>query len=285
MENYIKNISSEEFNKIKKKEIGRGRDGIVYSLGNGYVIKIYHVLNNKWKLYNSKIIDDEDIKIYSKENKIPFNNVQNPFSFYNQDTKLYTKDAILSAVSKSKNIKRSNLPSQLVFIDGNFAGCVYKKLTGLGIHRLKEMPISYKKKIIKNVIADVSELIDNFVYPIDVDNNPQVGHSNIFVNPITKKTKIIDLDGLSTVYSQNRNLEYEYKSLQSLSNLILEFMIPTINISEIYDNGAINIEPSEMLTYLLKEAGVEDFYVEKFVSRQITIDDLNDFIENYHKKV
>lgn len=285
MANYIKNITSEEFDKIKKREIGRGRDGVVYNLNNGYVIKVYHIQNNKFNLVKNDLNNDEDIKIYSKDNKISFNNVQTPFEFYNEDTKLYTKDAILSAVAKSENIKRSNLPSQAVYIDGKFAGCVYKKLTGLGIHNLKDMPISYKKKIIKNVIADVAELIDNYVYPIDIDNSPQVGHSNIFVNPITKKTKIIDLDGISTIYSQNRNLEYEYKAIQSLTNLILEFMIPTISITEIYDNGTINTEPSEILSYLLKEAGVNDFYVEKFVSKDLTIDDLNDFIENYHKKV
>lgn len=227
-------LTQNDFNKLLSKEIGHGTDGAVFKYTNEYLIKIYHSSLRKMNNQNS---DDSDIKIY--DGNVQNNNFCEPINYYYLDVKLRSSNAIDLVIDKQKYIKRTHLPQAPVYIDERFSGYVLKKINGIQIHKLRAMPLKYKLKIIEDVIISVKELLDNYIYHIDLANSPyslachinergkieNVGHSHVLVNPFTLKTNIIDLDGKSTIYTESSKEIYERKTMYGLCVLIIEFLL------------------------------------------------------------
>lgn len=232
-------IKKDEFDKLK--EIGSGTDGRVFKFNKHYLIKIYRrQLKNIFETsYN---IDDSDIKIYNKNN-LKINNTHEQINYFKSDNidniRIRTKDALIEAIKRQDNIQRSNLPIDIVYIDGKFAGCLLKKVNGIQIHKLTGLPMKYKREIVKNILLDVKELLSNYIYHTDLSNSPfslstfkdehdnivlKNGHSHVLVNPFTLNTNIIDIDGKSTTYMERYNQKLEHSCLLNLTRLIIEFL-------------------------------------------------------------
>lgn len=242
---------------IKLKEIGSGTEGRVFKYDNNYLIKIYRPLLKNILKNNPKF--DKYIKIYNKDN-IKINNNSAYFNYFisngEEDIRVRNKDGLKKAIARQKYIKYSTLPIDIVYINGLFAGCLLKKIDGIQIHKLTGMPIKFKRKIIKNVLIEIEELLDNYIYHTDIDNSPhsisyyldnnnfpraKKGHSHILVNPITLNTNIIDLDGKSTTYMERYNYNLEQKCLITLTRLIIEFLFK-IDTDEIKEDDEIYFE-------------------------------------------
>ncbi|MBR3162229.1 MAG: hypothetical protein IKF19_05815 [Bacilli bacterium] len=243
------NITKEELKELK--EVGNGTDGRVFKYNNNYLVKIYRTqLKN---IIRSDNRFNKCIKIYDKD-KLKLNNNSDYISYFinngDEDIRIRNKDGLKLAAKRQKNIYRSSLPVDIVYVDDIFAGCLLKKINGTDIHKLTGMPTKYKRKIIKSLILDIEELLYNYIYHIDIDNSPysvslfmdengniriKKGHSNVLVNKITGKTNIIDLDGKSTIYMERYNYNLEQKCLIGLTRLIIEFLfkIDTDEIKEI----------------------------------------------------
>ncbi|MEE3342803.1 MAG: hypothetical protein VZS44_01785 [Bacilli bacterium] len=231
------NITKEEVRKLR--ELGNGTEGRVFKYNNN-LIKIYRMqLRNIFKGDNKY---NKYIKIYDKDT-IKIDNDFEYFSYFinngDEDLRIRHKDGLKMAIDRQKTIKRSSLPMDMVYIDGIFAGCLLKKLNGIQIHKLIGMPNKYKRKIVKNLLLDIEELLDNYIYHIDIANSPysvgiftndngvisaKRGHSHVLINPVSLKTNIIDLDGKSTTYMERYNYYLEQKCLMNLTRLIVEFL-------------------------------------------------------------
>lgn len=230
-------ISKDELNKLKK--IGQGTDGKVFKYSDTQLIKLYlEKLYTEHDINNLLNLDD---KIYSKDNLVIKTNNEK-INYYakddEEDIKIRAKDAIIKAIERQEYIKNTNLPNGIVYLDKKFVGCMLKKCNGIQIHKLTGMPMSYKLSIIKNAIDNIEELLNNNVYHIDLNNSPFVknpimiddkvnfeyGHSHILVDPLTKKTNIIDLDGKSTIYTERDNEALLRKCLEGLCILLCEFL-------------------------------------------------------------
>ena len=129
---------------------------------------------------------------------------------------------------------------------------------------------------------DIEELLKNNIYHIDLCNSPFIknstynnkkrtyniesGHSHVLVNPITLSTHLIDLDGKSTVYTEKSSLSFTRKSLDSLANLITEFLFNIENVDEYELDELINI---------LEKNGATSYIIDVLIHKNY--DNINDF--------
>ena len=253
----IINISTEELKKLK--QIGSGSDGKVFKYNNDIVLKFYRENLLKIKEYE-RLMQKED-KTYNKDKKIKWKDINKLHYYIIEDEKIRIRsnEAIDRIVKRQENLKRNNLPKGPVYFNNKFAGCYYKKLSGIQIHKLTGLPIKHKYKLIKSLLLDIEELINNNIYHIDLANSYlhesyldeeegksilSTGHSHILINPFGKLTNIIDLDGKSTIYTENYSFEYEQMCLVSLCTLLIEFLF-AIDTREIKEIDEIEFELSK----------------------------------------
>lgn len=290
-------ITHKEFIKILKHEIGHGTDGTICKYDFNYLIKVYHS-----KIF--KILDDlekqndDDVKTYHMGSGNNKEEMPITAYFYNEENKehlkMQSKDSIYYAIEKQKNISRTDLPKNIVYIDHIFAGCLLKRQHGIGIHKLTGFPLEYRKAIMQEVLISVRELLDNNVYPYDIHNSEfakdaivtkrdgtklGVGHSHILVNPFTLKTRIIDLDGVSAAYTTHYNENFEKQVFISLCKLLVEFLLQ-VDPDEIEDYES----EIETLAYYLEVARIKSEYVEPLSRLDLNIDEIEDIAKNYTLK-
>lgn len=248
-------ITKEEVRDLK--EVGNGTEGRVFRYNNKTLLKLYR--SQLKNIFRTDSKYNKYIKIYNKDT-LKLDKSYEYISYFinngDEDLRIKNRDGLKMAIDRQKFITRSTLPLDIVYIDGIFAGCLLKKLNGIQIHKLSGMSFKYKKSIIRNLLIDIEELLANYVYHIDIANSPHAvslfmdennnlkvkkGHSHVLVNPITKKTNLIDLDGKSTIYMERYNYDLEEKCLMNLTRLIVEFLFK-IDTEEIRDVDEVYYE-------------------------------------------
>lgn len=286
-------LTQEEIDNLLKQELGHGTDGRVMRFDRNRMIKLYHKYINWFKgKYHLNEETDDDIKIYKMGDYKTRSDIFDMFSFYvSEDNGEFIRirngaAAVASARKRQMRVKNTRLPQDAVFIDGKFIGCTLTAIKGIQIHKLIGLPFSLKKKIMKKVLYNVKELMDNYIYHIDLDNSPftkdnyfkneegkmeNVGHSHVLINPITLKPQIIDLDGKSTIYTDAPSKTLEDKSMISFNRLMLEFLL-SIDLDE-YKN-------EEDLTYVLSQIGIDVEYIDLLASNSMNFEKTEEFLNN-----
>lgn len=286
-------LTFEDIERLSKKELGHGTDGAVYRLGNGELIKIYHTKFTDIK--KQLVLDDSDMKIYTPSTfqMKKFNEPINYFKYNdNEDIRLRSKEAIYEAIKRQESITRSNLPKNVVYINGAFAGCVLTETKGIQIHKLGFLPMKYKKAIIEEILLSMEELMANYIYHIDLSNSPyakrlfknndgimeSLGHSHVLVNPFTLKPNIIDLDGKSTVYMEHENKKYREQAMYNLCILMIEFLFG-IDTDEYKDED----DYYRYLASSLEQCGVKDEFIEGLSTYTLSLEDSFKLIKSLGK--
>ena len=282
-------LKRESFDMLKKYEIGHGTDGGVYRVGDGQLIKIYH---KRIKTIDElEITDDSDMKFYNKDT-IVHKFDKEPITYFrysDEDIKIRSKDAIFRAIERQESITRTHLPKNVVYINGHFAGCVLQYIKGIQIHKLHFLPLSKRKQIMKEVLISVKELLDNYIYHVDLSNSPyskklfinnegvteHLGHSHVLVNPFTLKPNIIDLDGKSTVYMEHYSSDYEELCMYNLSVLLIEFLLG-LNTDD-YD---FEFNEFEKLASDLSDMGIEKEFIDDLSKYELKIDQAFDLVDS-----
>lgn len=283
-------LSFDDIEKLSKHELGHGTDGAVYRLGNGELIKIYHTRFKEIK--KQLVLDDSDMKIYTPST-VKRNKFIEPINYFkyedNEDIRLRSKDAIFEAIKRQESITRSNLPKNVVYLNGAFAGCVLTETKGIQIHKLGFLPLKYKKAIVEEILLSIQELMDNYIYHVDLSNSPyakrlfvnndgvteSLGHSHILVNPFTLKPNIIDLDGKSTVYMEHESEKHREQCLYNLCILMIEFLLG-IDTEEFKDE----YDMESYLAAALKDAGVKNEFIDGLSSYSLSLEESFDFVKS-----
>lgn len=287
------NLSYEDLNSLLDKEIGHGTDGRVIPFDKNRLIKLYHKYVRYFKRRQFPLTDnDADVKIYHKGDYKKGDDSFDMFRFYiTEDNGDFIRirsgeAAVKSAQERQLKVTQTHLPQNSVYIDGKFAGCTLLTIRGIQIHKLIGLPLALKKKIMKKVLFNVKELMDNYIYHLDLDNSPftkdnyfvndegkseVVGHSHVIINPVTLKPQLIDLDGKSTVYTDSYSKKLEQQSLASFNRLMIEFMLG-IDLDEYKDEAD--------LAYILERIGVDIEYIDMLVSNNMSYEDINKFIDS-----
>lgn len=283
------NLSLDDFEMLKKMEIGHGTDGTVYRYNKNYLIKIYHTCLEEIK--NSVPYNEEDeVKIYDSKTIVRRNMIM-PHKTLNMNDdiiKSRTKGEIYTAMERQKNIKRTYLPQNAVYIDNHFAGCLIKVVNGIQLHKLSGLPMNLKLRIVQEIIISVKELIDNYIYHIDLQNSPfshtvykkddevhrSYGHSHVKIVDFKLTPQIIDLEGKSTIYTYRENEYYKNKSLASLTQLICEYLLCFV-----YDD----FECEEDLQHFLKANHIDKSFHQGIIDGQMSFEEIDDFLKTLKK--
>lgn len=285
-------FSIDGFDKLRKYELGHGTDGGVYRYSDTELIKIYH--KRIKRIEELGISDDSDMKFYNKDT-IVHRFDKEPITYFrwsDEDIKLRSKDAIYEAIARQANIKRTHLPKNVVYINGHFAGCVLEYIKGIQIHKLRFLPLNKRKQIMREILLSVKELMDNYIYHIDLSNSPyskkmfvnnqgvteHLGHSHVLVNPFTLKPNIIDLDGKSTVYMEHYSEQYEAQCMYNVSILLIEFLLGLDT-----DDYNFDLDEYEVLANELEYMGIRQEYIDHLSKYELKIDEAFDLVDSISK--
>jgi hypothetical protein len=265
-------LTSDEFKKVLKNEIGHGTDGVVFQYNKDYLIKLYR---KDFFKEPDELLQKAETKIYDPKNKPKFVPVKQNIRLFIKDEdsrmKLMDEFAIKKIIEKQQKVTKTHLPQKLVYVDGRFIGVLLKKVHGFQIHKFTGAPFAYKKKVAIAVIDAVKELLDNNIYHEDLANSPYAntayvkgdevvnshGHSHILLNPFTMKVNIIDLDGKSTVYTDYIDKLEEERSLANLTHLLFEFLYG-IDDAEYYMDNEDFDEDKGSIKNILEKHGIDE---------------------------
>lgn len=211
----------------KEKYLGGGTFGSVYQYGD-CAIKLYHDLV---KTDIGKLVQNPCLKRQKKLNLL---------------------------LQKKEEVSRSNLISDLLFINGKLKGVCYPFYDGdTLINMIASTTFEQKQDISHQLIDNTKELNHYFIYPLDskLDNILYDG----------KTIKIIDLDDVSTKVTYGWNPIYLEKSLKSLRGTFTNIFC-----------GDKYIFENNLLSLLESYQKQKDFLDNSFISYQ----NLNQFISN-----
>lgn len=216
--------------KLKKRLIGKGTDGSVYDVGNGYLYKIYHdgSFFSNINVEHPLLVGDEDVKIAQKGIYPSLKEYYPYFRYFDSNgVRIIGETAIQLAIEKQKYVKRTQLPVAPIYVNSRFKGCVLKKHTlHCQLHSLIFLPKSVKKKILLSIVDNVEELLESNIYHLDIanysDDRRLSTHSNILVS-VRGIPQLIDIDGKSAFYLENESPVLFSKCLRGLTVLILKY--------------------------------------------------------------
>lgn len=274
-------------NEIKAmKEIGRGTDGIVYKShrlqDRNRLYKIYH---NPSTLAENPLYKKEydDAGVNVADNRALYR--KNTYSqyhttYYNNDgVKINGVEAVYKAIERQKYISRTKLQKRPIYIGKTFSGTVlhYHK-NAIAIHNLIFFPISVQIRVLKELLLSVKELLENYIYPIDLSLKPEKNYkeANVLLTLLPfPQPAIIDLDGKSAIYTESEVIKYYQQSLLSLKTLITEILFG-IDIEKMEDLDYEHLEEN------VQELGIKLTSLESMIDPDIIVDihDLNEFLDD-----
>ncbi len=285
MDNAIYLTSNDyEYIKNNKKKIGEGSDGIVYYIGNNKCYKFYHHSEERTVSITEPILDNDGVNIRNYKD-LKYKKLYNITLYYDKDgVKLSREMALIRAIERQKDISLSVLPTNLIYVDNRVMGCELKYIKSFGgIYLSNYFPLPIRKKICNNLIIKIKELIDNYIYPIDVSQRDKVNfisknNANILLG-LDMKPKLIDLDGKSTAYLEYYSNNYEKLSMISLNYLIME-IITSIDFKQDY-----SIEELEYIKELIHSDNISYDLIDKFYDSYLNFDELNSILDSYKRKL
>ena len=263
-------LTSEEKKRImnKNKCIGSGVDGSVYDIGHHILYKFYHNMGDYIKIDYVGIYDKEGVNITKIENLRNKGIRENhkPINYIDSEGVILSREiAIRKAMKKQKYVKYTTLPQNIIKVNGNVAGCVYKKYDSImGIYGASYLPSNLKKIILRKLYFKMKELYNNNIYPITVaQKNETFPFSSKDSNILLCKNLepvIIDVDGISAFYSDTFSKAMYEKSLNSFSKLVLE-ILSGIDITDKEDELDFIID-----SYINR--GIDEYYIKKYIDYQ-----------------
>lgn len=281
-----------DLEKLQKKEIGHGTDGTVYRLNKDYLIKIYHTNFRKLKKMQATLSDIDDVKIFDRNSYKPakHNEIINYYTFDGDAVKISSNEAIFRAMDRQQNVTMTNLPQNVVYINNRVAGCILKRSKGVQIHKLTGLPLKQRKKIFLTLLKQVDELLKNYIYHVDLDNSPfstsiyinedgmmeKVGHSHVLVELPSLKPHIIDLEGKSTIYTEQESKKLEAQCLYNLCRLTTEFLC-RIDLDDYEDLDEVKD--------ILALTGVLQEFIDPLIDGKASIEELTDFTTSLKRTI
>lgn len=262
----------------KRKKIGEGTDGACYKQGNK-VYKIYHTAH-KARLESKVVLDSSGVRIPNKDDyKNMMASDERIIRFTDAEgTKLSTEAGLLRAIELGNKIKGSNLPSDIVYVNGIARGCVYPYYRFVSsIYKSYRKRFKTRLKICSALYVKVKELINHNIYPIDL---AQKGKESLFdkrycnvLLSFNNEPIIIDLDGKSALYTEISNPYYEKLTCNSLMTLILEIMTR----EDLQED--INDDDIDTVMFYLKKNGLSKEIIEKYLDCSMTMEDVCEGLE------
>ena len=279
-------LTKEELESLIKnnKLIGQGTEGKCFQKGNE-IYKIYHKTYESTYAIGKGQLDEDGVRIYNPEEKKQLYVKDERIIKYTDEegVKLTVQDGLSRALNKGQKITKTRLPSKIIMVDGKVKGCVYPyyRFTS-SIYSAIHKPYKTRLKICKRLIDQVKELLDNNIYPVDLcqKGDKRISDKSIanVLLDLRNNPIIIDLEGKSTLYTDKHNETYERTACYNLATVILE-LLTREDIQEDFIEENI-----EMITNYLRNAGMNEELVEKYIDSCLNIEDVYTIFDNLSKK-
>ena len=280
------NLTRAQFNDliVKGKKIGQGTDGVCYRQGKK-VYKIYHT-SHKVNLVAPIVLDSSGVRVPNKEDfKTMKTSYGSIIQYVTEDeTRLSTENGLLKAIELGNSIKGTNLPSDIIYINGVARGCVYPYYKHVSsIHKSYRRSLKTRLKICMSLYEKVKELVDNNIYPIDLAQKSRERlfdkrKCNVFLS-FRNEPIIIDLDGKSALYTETHNKTFEEKTCHSLMTLMLEI----ITREDLQED--MNDEDFDTVRFYLKNNGLSLESIEKFFDCNMNMEDVSKSLDEITNKL
>ena len=213
------------------RRIGEGSDAIIYDSKNGFVFKLYKF---------SKFDLQAETKIYA----IGLTKAPDPLN-----QKQYSASVINKAVARQANVALTRLPQGRIFIldpitkEYHFGGCVYEKYNFIyDIFNFCDLPKTFlNKRMMIPVLYKVKELCENYIYvqsDLYSKKSSNTNHSNVKINWQLKPV-LIDLDGKSALYTDERDIAAEFGSYYAYFELLLDVLFDIDTYENTFDNEGL----------------------------------------------
>jgi len=284
-------LSTNDYENIKNKckRVGSGVDGTAYKINNHTIYKFYHK-NHDYITIPNATVDEDGVIINDFKSLRPYikvNKANENILYTDSDGVILTREeAIYKAIEKQEFVKLTDLPKNIIYVNNKIAGCEYtyypKKL---GIYASAYLPLKKRLIICNKILEKVKELLDNNIYPVTLAQRDDIfpfksNGSNILIGT-DLDPKIIDLDGISALYSDRYSKKYYDRVLSSLSALILE-LLARVDLAN-------NIEDDEVVIsdniVQMNEVGISPLFSRKFYDYNgLNMDDLIHIIKTLEKR-
>lgn len=154
--------------------------------------------------------NDKAYKIYKEEIKVGYADyIRNPM-------RRYRRCRYRRMIDLNDRLQYTDLCSDVVFVDGKFAGICLPYYEGELLLDLRNSPFDLKMDISRQLVRNSRELTDNCVYPYDYKLK------NMML--VDGEVKILDLDDIETKYSLLPNLYRKRKTIRGLDETIKTFL-------------------------------------------------------------
>lgn len=177
-------ITREDLAKFEK--IGKGKYGHVYKIDSSNVIKVYRdTITNKL----GELVVNPALNV--------------------------SRGRLERIKKRAQKVNNTDLPKDIVIIDGHFYGYVLPYYEGQTLDKAKRLPYDEKKDISIQLLDNNNELNENKIYPMDYHTD------NIMV--VDGEPKIIDIDDPLTRYTRLPNKALSKTTMGRLNDTIQDF--------------------------------------------------------------
>ena len=178
------------------------------------------------------------------------------------------------------------MPKNIIYLNDKVIGCEYRYYPHkLGIYATAYLPLKQRLIVCKRIITKVKELLDNNIYPVTLAQRDELfpfksDKSNVLIG-LDLDPVIIDLDGISAIYSDINSLSYYKTAMGSLSALVLELLTRVELANNISDDEYVINENIDRM----ENAGINSLFSIKFFdNNRLEMDDLFHIIKTLEKR-
>lgn len=188
-----------------------------------------------------------------------------------QIKEIYNEERILKIASMRDRIKNTNLLYGPVYINDSFIGALlYNHRFSPNLNFFDVITnINFKINKLLELTNNLKELEDNNIYHIDLISK------NVLLQYM-KDIKIIDIDGKSARFEEDRNGYYKNKMYGSLFDLVLEKLF-LFDIDS-YENNIFVENNINYLDIAFEKYDIDNSYIEEFNKEKYSYQLLRDFL-------
>lgn len=182
----------------------------------------------------------------------------------------YDSKKLETLIALQKSINYTTLPLGCINVENIFMGTILKYFDNhKKLIELKNYNIDFIVFMLKDLKQILQELTSQNIYPTDLDDE------NILVSKYGK-LELIDLDGLDTVLSEQKDLDLLKTVINLYKNIILDFLYPKYDKIACYGNEEEHFE----------KIGVPRTYIDCFIKKDLNYEILDELItQTYQDKI
>lgn len=287
-------LTKNDVKALEPLRIAAGSEGTIYRIQKGVLYKIYHSYSDELLLKISPIYDENGVNIANYKIRKQIVRKDNILRYVDQDgIRLTREEALYKAIERQKDIHKTFLPKNVIYVNGRVKGCVlHEHSHALKIYKIESFPLRYRLCILKELLSRERELIEHNIYHVDLAQRPSIEFPNtnvLFQFPNTPQ--IIDLDGHSAIYTEffsDKALKRTEDSfallvMEILTRMNLETYLNNMDISGLFSPNELENIMIENISYASKNQ-LDSEMIRSFLRHELSLDKIEFYLNQLSRK-